>query len=141
MKSLLFFAVGGLAIILCCYLYFFQTIRVKTELVDVQKNTSKQKLAFPYLVSHNMEELNFFLYSWLGDSLKAKKSLDFSKNDYLVTLGWQIKNASYYSHISHPNDDCEYLDKLPLKVQHQEKYTDSIYFYKIGKGKYRNLCP
>jgi hypothetical protein len=141
MKIRLVISVLVLIIVGGSYLYFSQTKLVETTLVHVQKNKGRQKLEFPYLVSHSVEDMNFVLFKWLGDSLTLINNIDFLSNDYLVTFGRPLKDVCYYVHISHPDDDCDYLGKYPLKIHYQEKYTDSVYFYKIQKGKYRNLCP
>jgi hypothetical protein len=132
--------ISSLAVIAGCYIYFHQTRHIETFIVDVQKNTSKMKLDFPYIVSSSAKDMNHVLFEWLGDSLDMKSNMSFQENDYLVTFGRSLKEARYYQHMHHPNDDCDYLPNIPLEVSYQNNHTDSIYFYKIEKGRYRDLC-
>lgn len=124
-----------------CSLYYNGKTIVEAELVSVEKIKFKRNLEHSYFISRSRAELNSFLYSWIGDTSLSLPILEYANNDYLVTLNMSLKIASYYTHINHPRDDCDYLEWKPLVISFRNKQTDSIYFYAIEKYKYRNLCP
>jgi hypothetical protein len=123
------------------YCYFSQTTSIEAVLVYKQKNPSKQKFDFGPTIFVDLKYANMNLCDWVGDSLPSKTNIDFKSNDYLVAFGKPLKDAYYYKFIGHPHDDCGYMKEVPLTTTYQDNYTDTIYFYRIKKGKYRSPCP
>jgi hypothetical protein len=123
------------------YSFFFQKTTIEAQLITAQKVKFKGGPEHFYFISKSRAELNSFLYSWIGDTSFLLASINFANNDYLVTLSMPLKKASYYTHITHPYDDCGYLKKKPLVISFEKKKADTIYFYAIEKDKYRNLSP
>ena len=123
------------------FLYYNKTIDVRYDLVFVRKMPSGKKLepiGVTYIYS---SALNEGLFDRIGDSTYNNVLINFSNADFIVTYGAPLKKVIYYVHRQNPEDECDYLRKVPLSTPCRENYTDSIYFYRIEKGKYRCLCP
>lgn len=107
----------------------------------IQKNISGKKLDYGGVIFGDYQSLKESMHEWVGDSMVDISNVDFDRNDYIVAFGSPLKNACYYEHISNPKDDCGYSKFIPITINYESNYTDTIYLYKIEKGKYRNLCP
>lgn len=142
-KLKLVIAAVAVALLVSLYFYFFETQPVVIELVSKVKNPTKKRLNYGGIIFGNRDHQDFneTLYEWLGDSLSGKSNIDLVTNDYIIGFGSPIKTVYYYQHIKHPRDDCKRKVPKPVTAEYESVYTDSIYFYKIAKGKYRNTCP
>jgi hypothetical protein len=130
-------------ILAVCISFYFQKVNIKTELAFVIKNPTGKKLDIPPFVfnDYTVSNMNFSFYNWVGDSLCIRPLLNYEKYSYIIGFGSPLKRVYYYPHIQNPNDDCSYLEFTPLTGEYESTYNDTIYFYKIEKGRYRNVCP
>lgn len=75
------------------------------------------------------------------DSLQIQniiETLDFKNFDFIMTYHKKIKKLIWSPSL---NDDCDYLEGIPIYPEFERVNTNYLYIYQIENGKYRNTCP
>ncbi len=108
-----------------------------------------QVTKYPFKSFHDYESLKDVLLNednklnLFADALLSRK-WNFEKNDYILTFGSKLVELDYTMFFRKKYDDCEYLDKIPVKAKlsENEKTKKSIFIYVFEKyNKYRSPCP
>jgi hypothetical protein len=130
-----------IVLIVTNYICFNQHEDVKFEYLMSVKFRSKVKL--PCLIFYDKKNMDNILYDWIGYSITLSDTSIFNKYDLVLAFGTEIDNITYYKYRKNPDDDCDYLKKIPVNfvLKKYENLCDSIFVYRIEKNKYRTLCP
>lgn len=129
--------------------YFFYPRDIKFDLVDridLNKENVDHDCGFLIITNNKGLESKFKMFNILKQykSLVNFEMFDFTKNDYLVTYGKELKKLTYNWHFVFFVDDnyywfkIEHWKRIPLKAIYidEKNIGNYICIYKIKKGRY-----
>ncbi len=105
------------------------------------------KVDHPLIIVSEKKAMEKFLIEIFGEEATKNisidySSLDFDKNDYMVSFNRKVLSLKYSPYLSKQNDLCPYLKEKPVIPEYSSKEDESIYVYEIKrKNRYRGVCP